>query len=129
MKDFGLHNALAVLLLIVGGAVITGFGVLAFRIGETWTPANTNFLTASMGIGCVVAMVVFAFFCGGALWAITGALRRAGLRAAQGEGAGRHPPRLPDRGRDGQLRARRPAATGSAAAGRGRELGRSRGEW
>ena len=92
MKDFGLHNALAVLLLIVGGAAIVGFGVLAYRIADTWTPANTNFLTASMGIGCVVSMVVFAFFGGGALWAITGRYGSRGDEPGRARGRSAVPP-------------------------------------
>jgi hypothetical protein len=60
MKDFGLHNALAFLATIVGLAVIGGVGLFFWRIADTWTPANTNFLTAALSIGCVVGFIILA---------------------------------------------------------------------
>ena len=92
MKDFGLHNALAFLATIVGLAVIGGVGLFFWKVADTWTPANTNFLTASMGIGCVVSMVVFAFFGGGALWAITGRYGSRGDEPVRVRGRSAVPP-------------------------------------
>lgn len=58
MKDFGLHNALA--LGLVAGLIVAsvGFGIFMYRIADTWTPANTNFMTAGITVGCVVGMVL-----------------------------------------------------------------------
>lgn len=68
MKDFGLHNALAFLATIVGLAVIGGVGLFFWRVADTWTPANTNFLTAAISLGCVLGMVILSVSLGGAVW-------------------------------------------------------------
>jgi len=67
MKDFGLHNAVALLLLIGSIIGIVGFGRLAGKIADTWQPHHTTLLIVAGALACVGGVALLGALFGGGI--------------------------------------------------------------
>lgn len=60
MKDFSVGSALALLIFMVGLALLGGVGVMAYSVGQTWTPANTDAIIGGLIAACTGTLVIVA---------------------------------------------------------------------
>ncbi len=63
-----MNEALSKLFTLAGLTIFVGFGVLAWQVGETWTPADTQSIITAAAVICggstMVAVVALSVFVG-----------------------------------------------------------------